>query len=109
MKNGHLIIGALALPLLLAGCGKGSSGEQYVGTWTKVSGQGPDVTIAKHDNVFIIKESVPMTNGEYPSFPGEMAADVLVVQSYVPNEHFIIDKTTGHLLRPGEELARASK
>jgi hypothetical protein len=97
-----------AISLLLSGCHKGT-GDQYLGTWTKVSGQGPDMTIAKHDNVFVIKESVPMITGVIPSYSGEMDGDVLVAHTGDSDERFIIDKTNGHLLRPGEELEHTSK
>lgn len=107
MKTKIFISVVIALPLVLAGCKQ--SGDQYVGTWTKVSGNGPDVSIVKHDNVFVIKESVQALTGEYPTYSGEMDGDVLVANRGISTERFIIDKTNGHLIRPGEELERGGK
>jgi len=107
MKAKILLSLVVALPLVLAGCKQ--SGDQYVGTWTKVSGNGPDLSILKHDNVFVIKESVQALTGEYPTYAGEMDGDVLVANRGYSTERFIIDKTNGHLIRPGEELEHTSK
>jgi hypothetical protein len=108
MKAKSLFYCVIAFAVLLSGCHKGT-GDQYVGQWTKVSGQGPDMTIAKHDDVFVIKESVPTITGDLPSYAGEMDGDALLAHTGYSDERFVIDKTNGHLLRPGEELAHASK
>ncbi|OTP75611.1 hypothetical protein PAMC26577_13060 [Caballeronia sordidicola] len=47
--------------------------------------------------------------GEYPTYAGEMDGDVLVANRGYSTERFIIDKTNGHLIRPGEELEHTSK
>ena len=107
MKTRLFFSFVVALALVLAGCKQ--SGDGYVGNWTKVSGNGPDLSIVKHDNVFVIKESVQALTGEYPTYAGEMNGDVLVANRGYSTERFIIDKTNGHLIRPGEELEHTSK
>jgi hypothetical protein len=97
------------LPLFLVACGKGSDTD-YVGHWTKVSGQGPDMTIEKRGDMFIVKQPNPMFSDETMDSPAQIKDGVLKMPTGMGGDvSFIIDKSTGHLLIPGEELQRASK
>jgi len=95
------------LPLLLVACGKQSS-ENYVGHWIKVSGQGPDMTIEKRGNVFVVKQPNPMFSDETVDFPAEMKGGKLSMSTGMGGDvTLVIDTSTDHLLVPGEELQRA--
>jgi hypothetical protein len=103
-----ILIAALA-PLLITACGK-SSGEQYLGHWTKVAGQGPDLTIEKHADVFVIKEPSVLIAGQFDQYTADMVGERLVLHAGIGGEiPVVIDKSTGHLLLAGEELARGGK
>lgn len=103
-----LFIAAL-FPVLISACGK-SSGEDYLGHWTKVAGQGPDLTIEKHGDVFVIKEPSVLMAGQFDQFTADMVGDRLVLHAGVGGEiPVVIDKSTGHLLIAGEELQRGGK
>lgn len=98
----------LLLPLLLVACSK-NSGDEFVGHWVKVSGQGADLTIEKHGDVFVVQMPNPMIPEQPMKAPAEMKEGKLVMNTGVGDAAFVIDKSTGHLLVPGEELSKASK
>lgn len=104
MKN--VLIVAL-FPLILSACGK-SGGEQYVGHWTRVSGHGPDLTVEKHDDVYVVQQSSPLTT-QSSQLAADMVGDRLVMHAGTSEVPMVIDKSTGHMLLPGEELERGGK
>ncbi|WP_155741442.1 hypothetical protein [Burkholderia territorii] len=68
--------GVIALTVVLAACGK-QPGDEYVGTWKRVSGPDSDFVIEKKGNAFIVSYKEPDGNSTY----GKPLPDVVVHES----------------------------
>ncbi|KGX19482.1 MULTISPECIES: hypothetical protein [Burkholderia] len=111
MKKLAMQVAVIGLATVLAGCGN-SSGDEYVGTWKKLSGRGPESrTIEKRDAVFVIKQpcfGFTCVPGSVTQKPAILKDGVLQVQGEFA-EKLVFDKSSGHLLLDGAEYERATK
>lgn len=111
MKKLTIQAAVIGLATLLAGCGN-SSGDEYVGTWKKLSGRGPESrTIERRDAVFVVKQpcfGFACAPGSVIQKPALLKDGVLQVQGEL-EEKLVFDKSSGHLLLDGAEYERAAK
>jgi len=99
------------MPLLIVagslfGCGQNNA-DQFAGNWKKVSGQGTDMVITKNGSGFLIKQHDPFLGNDltYSAVPN---GDGLDLSGPMGAVHFVIDKSSGHLIGAGEELSRSN-
>lgn len=101
----------IGLASILAGCGNGT-GDEYIGTWKKLSGRGPESrTIERRDSVFVVKQpcfGFVCVPGSVVQKPAILKDGVLQVQGEL-EEKLVFDKSSGHLLLDGAEYERAAK
>lgn len=94
--------------VMVCACGQ-SSGDQFVGDWTKVSGQGVGLRITKNGDSFVVTQRASLLGGKDLSFAGELKGDGLTISTGFNSARYVIEKSTGHLVGAGEVLERASK
>ena|SRR5471032_658505 len=92
---------AVLFALLLSACNQ-DAGNSFIGTWTKVSGQGSGLVIERNGSNFIVN----FQNSSFGKVAGYMKGDLLHVDLPMTSADLTIDKKTGHLIVPGEELVR---
>ncbi|TAM00364.1 MAG: hypothetical protein EPN70_22660 [Paraburkholderia sp.] len=110
-----MLILAVAVALTQFGCGR-KSGEEFVGRWTKLSGNGsPEMTITRNGsgNDFYVASKVPNLNAESEK---DALKTERVSGTYVDGKLMLmvgapfaltIDKSSGHLVMDGAEYAKA--
>jgi hypothetical protein len=101
----------MAVPFALAACNR-SDGDAYVGKWEKISGRGMNVEISRNGGAYIYGHEVPdFQNGGIAMVKqaAVMKDGVLHIDAGFMSIDAVIDKNSGHLLIPGEELRRAGK
>ncbi len=109
------IVIAIAVALTQFGCGK-KAGEEFVGRWTKLSGNGsPEMTITRNGdgNDFYVATKVPNLGADSEKdamrterVSGTYADGKLMLMVGMPFA-LTIDKSSGHLVMDGAEYARA--
>ena len=109
------VVMAIAVVLAQFGCGK-KAGEEFVGSWTKLSGNGsPEMTITRNGgaNDFFVASKVPNLGAESEKDSMETER---VSGTYVDGKLLVmvgapfaltIDKASGHLVMDGAEYAKA--
>jgi len=95
----------LIVAVALFGCSKNNA-DQFVGSWKKVAGQGTDMVISKNGDGFLMKQQNFLGNDV--TYTGVAKEDGLDISGPMGAVHFVIDKSSGHLVGAGEELARAN-
>mgnify|MGYP006951296857 CR=1 FL=1 len=108
-----ILVLAVSVALTQFGCGR-KSGEEFVGTWTKLSGNGsPEMTITRNGNDFYVASKVPNLNAESEKdalkterVSGTYVDGKLVLMVGAPFA-LTIDKSSGHLVMDGAEYAKA--
>lgn len=96
----------LIVAVALFGCSKNNA-DQFVGTWKKVSGQGTDMVISKNGDNFLMKQHDSFLGNDL-TYTGVANGDGLDISGQMGVIHLVIDKSSGHLIGGGEELARAN-
>ena len=108
------VVIAIAVVLTQFGCSS-KAGEELVGSWTKLSGNGsPEMTITRNGggNDFYVASKVPNLGAESEKdamtterVPGAYADGKLVLMVGVPFA-LTIDKSSGHLVMDGAEYEK---
>lgn len=98
------VVLCVAIACVLAACGR-STGDQFVGNWRPVSGQGPDISIGRNGDNYLVGHKAPNFAAQDQAhalrnvqFSAIAQGDQLIVSTPLGPVAATIDKSNGHLI-----------
>ncbi|CAE6754535.1 hypothetical protein [Paraburkholderia aspalathi] len=103
------LLGAFALMVSVAAVAQ-DTGSQFIGTWKKVHGRGPDTeVIERHGDFFVIKSPKLLMPTETEQTSARLKDGALEIQDELGNRAIRVDASNGHMFTTHGEYVQVSR